>query len=82
MTETRIVVLTCDRCGHVAEIRRAGAEDTWGKMRARDTNGARQIGRWSDNPESQLPDMCPTCTDELFAWWAKGEKSQCQPTLV
>lgn len=74
MSSTTFTVLRCDRCGHEDEIRETGGQAGWGKLGAMDlppiTGSSRPraigVGGVAD-------DLCPGCTDLLFAWWENRE---------
>jgi len=72
MASTQITVMTCDRCGKVAELRRPEEHYEWGKVWAAQSNGPKWIGGYQDNPKS-AKDACPDCIDEIWTWWKQGK---------
>ena len=71
MSSHTYTVMTCDRCCHEAEIRQQSDKQGWTTISAVEVvreERSRMIGTY------QMPaDICPGCSELLFAWWASTE---------
>lgn len=66
MSQRKIEVMECDRCGRVDEIRTQSASYAWGQINFSEQNGPRH----SNGPHSrEFSDICPDCMASLYAWW-------------
>ena len=77
MSTTSIPVYTCDRCGHVGEMRTTGDLYSWGVIFSRQNNGPFSIGdnAYSDG-KVRGADICPTCVATLKSWWTIGKDAR------
>jgi hypothetical protein len=58
--------MTCDRCGHVEEIRQDFRAYEWGRITAAQSNGPKWIGSMDGKT---FKDLCPNCIGDLMNWW-------------
>lgn len=77
MTKRTYDVYECDRCGHVETITDPRQTQEWSKITAYQVApGARKIAPVKPDPASPMADICPTCSDTMFAWWNAGKRSR------
>ena len=81
MSTATILVLRCDRCGYEVTAERDAKPERggWGRAGAEQVDGKMRIG----TPEGGADDLCPGCTEALFAWWREptGPVEQPRPLV-
>lgn len=77
MAVEHVEVRICDRCNVRHEISKDTERDAWGHLWARaigaddETHKLQVIGRLTPPGQVGFVDICPSCLDDLMAWWGQ-----------
>ena len=73
MAKASVTVMTCDRCGHVDELRRYEDGYNWAAINYSEANSHRWIGTQRSS-KPNWADLCPACSRELYDWFQEKRK--------